>query len=299
MRIGWNVLTDGRTLGEIVAEIRQAADAGLHSVWFGQLLSWDAVTLAALAGQQVPGIELGTAITQTYPRHPIALAGQALTAQAAVGGRFTLGIGPSHPPIIEGVFGHSYDRPARHTREYLSALVPLLRGEQVEYRGETITAAGAVTVPGATPPQVLVSALGPVMLRVAGELSDGTVTTWITARSLGEHVVPEITRAAEKAGRPAPRVVAAAVAALTPDPGAVRRDIAARYSAASDLPAYRATLDRQGLTGVEQTVLAGDERALEQAIRDYADAGATDLVLSPWGDRTRLLAFLSELAARA
>jgi F420-dependent oxidoreductase-like protein len=182
MRLG--VLAGGAGLGlaELTGQVRAAADAGLDSAWFTQQLSWDAITLAALSAREVPGIDVGTAVTQTYPRHPLALAGQALTAQAASGNRFTLGIGPSHRPVIEGQFGYSYDRPAAHVREYLSALAPLLRGEPADHRGPALTAVGQLTAPGARPPSVLLAALGPVMLRIAGELADGVVTVWTARR---------------------------------------------------------------------------------------------------------------------
>ncbi len=139
MRLGVQVGTGGLRAEEIIGQVRRAAEAGLHSAFFNQVLSWDAISLAQLSGALVPGIEVGTAVTPTYPRHPLALASQALTAQAVTGNRFTLGIGPSHRPIIEEQFGCSYDRPARHTREYLSALMPLLRGEQAAFRGEVIS----------------------------------------------------------------------------------------------------------------------------------------------------------------
>jgi F420-dependent oxidoreductase-like protein len=301
MRLGVHIVDAGSGLEEIVGRVRAAADAGVHSAYFGQLASWDAVGLAALAGREVPGIEVGTAVTQTYPRHPLALAGQALTAQAATGGRFTLGIGPSHPHIIEGWFGHSYERPARHVREYLTALTPLLRGEQVDFHGETLTAVGRVEVPVPRPPSVLLSALGPVMLRIAGELADGTVTVWTGPQSLADHIVPAVTRAAARAGRPDPRVVATVIVSVTADPEGVRRQTAEALGMASDLPAYRATLDRQGMTGVHETVVAGDEDAVERALRAYADAGATELIVSTAGDerdRARTLRLLASLGDR-
>ncbi|GII64946.1 LLM class F420-dependent oxidoreductase [Sphaerisporangium krabiense] len=301
MKFGVHVGEEGLSLDGLIGQVRTAAEAGLDSVYANQLTSWDAVTLAALAAREVPGIDVGTAVTQTYPRHPLALAGQALTAQAAGRGRFVLGVGPSHQPIIEGWFGYSYARPARHVREYLTALGPLLRGEQVDYRGETLTAAGRVEVPGATPPPVLLSALGPVMLGIAGELTDGVVTTWTTPRTTGEYIVPAVTRAASRAGRPAPRVVTTVIVALTTDPEAAVRRVADVYGMAGNLPSYRALLDRQGLTGVHETVVAGDETTVERALRSYADAGATELLVSPFGDhahRARVLDLLSALRGR-
>jgi F420-dependent oxidoreductase-like protein len=292
MRIGTVVVGTGTALEEIIEEVRAAAAAGVDSVFFPQLDAWDAIAVAGFAGREVPGIEVGTGIVPTYPRHPVALASQALTAQALTGGRFTLGVGPSHARLMEDRLGYSYDRPLRHVREYLSALRPLLRGEEVGYRGETITAAGRVAVPGAAAPPVLLSALGPKMLRLAGELADGTITTWTRAETIGDHVVPAITRAAEEAGRPAPRIAAGVVVALTDDPDAALRALAEQLGFAGDLPAYRAMLDRQGLSGVHETVVAGDERTIRAAFRRFASAGTTDLLVSALGDaaaRARVL----------
>ncbi|WP_345576357.1 LLM class flavin-dependent oxidoreductase [Nonomuraea rosea] len=184
-------------------------------------------------------------------------------------------------------------------REYLSALMPLLRGEAVDYRGATLSVTGQVTVPGATPPPVLLSALGPVMLRIAGELADGTVTVWTGARAVAEHIVPRITEAARAAGRPAPRVVASAMVAITNDPEKVRRRIAEQFGFAGDFAGYRAMLDRQGMSGIHETVIAGSERTVEAEIARYAAAGATDLLVSPVGDeeeQSRTFAFLGHAA---
>ncbi|TDD83567.1 LLM class F420-dependent oxidoreductase [Actinomadura rubrisoli] len=298
MRIGLFALAGGAPLDELAAQARAAAGLGLDSVFFGHMNGWDALMTATFAGREAPGIEVGTAVLPTYPRHPLALASQALTAQAVTGGRFTLGVGPSHASIIEDGHGIPYERPARHVREYLTALRPLLRGEEVDYKGTTLAAAGTIVAPGAAPPPVIVSALGPAMLRVAGELADGTVTTWTGAGAIADHIVPAITKAADAAGRPAPRVLAGVIAALTSDPDGVRRDLAEQLGFASAFPGYRAILDRQGLSGVHETVIAGDEREVERGLRRFADAGATDLLVSPWGapdDQARLLALAATL----
>ncbi|SEO47624.1 TIGR03564 family F420-dependent LLM class oxidoreductase [Amycolatopsis saalfeldensis] len=271
-------------LEAVVEEAAVAERSGLDSVFLPQLTSWDALTVAGLIGQRVPRIGLGTAVVRTFASHPLALAGQALTVQAAVGGRLTLGIGPSHREIIEGQYGLSYDRPARHVREYLQVLQPLLRGETVDFRGETLAATGTVDVPGAEAPSVLVSALGPVMLRLAGELADGTVTVWTGADLLGDDIVPKVTEAARRAGRPSPRVVATVMAGVTADPGRVREDIAARFSGAGAFASYRRVLAAQGKSGLEDTVVAGSEEEVAAELRRFGDAGVTELVISPVGD---------------
>ncbi|MEV0699334.1 TIGR03564 family F420-dependent LLM class oxidoreductase [Saccharopolyspora sp. NPDC050389] len=199
MRIG--LCVDERTLAhdDLLEAVRDAAASGFGSFWLGQHASWDALTSLAVIGAEVPGIRLGTAIVPTYPRHPLVLAGQARTVQAITGGRLDLGIGPSHRMIVEDQFGYSYDKPARHVREYLTALGPLLRGDAVDFRGETLRAAGQVEIPGAEPPPLLVSALGPAMLRIAGELADGAITVWAGPRALDEHIVPTIRSVAAQA----------------------------------------------------------------------------------------------------
>ncbi|WP_051341430.1 TIGR03564 family F420-dependent LLM class oxidoreductase [Pseudonocardia spinosispora] len=295
MRIGIYLDTANGGLDELIGRIRDAADAGLHSAYLSQIFSWDALTVAALAGQAVPDIELGTAVVQTYPRHPLALAGQALTAQAASGNRLTLGIGPSHAPIIEGVFGYSFERPVRHVREYLTALRPLLRGETVEYRGATLSVAGQVPITGVEAPEVLISALGPMMLRLAGELADGTVTVWATPETIGERIVPALTEAA--VGRPAPRVVAAVLASVTHDPDGARERMAQRFGVANELPSYRLLLAQQGMTGVHETMVAGDESTLADAVDRFARAGVTELLVSAHGTEEERARTLDTLAA--
>ncbi|WP_232535547.1 TIGR03564 family F420-dependent LLM class oxidoreductase [Nocardia terpenica] len=286
-----------QALEGVVADVVAAERAGLDSVFLPQL-TWDALTLAAVVGQRVPRIGLGTAVVRTFASHPFALAGQALTVQAAVGGRLTLGIGPSHREVIERQYGLSYDRPARHVREYLEVLQPLLRGEAVDFRGETLSAAGTVEVPGAEAPSVLVSALGPVMLRLAGELADGTVTVWTGADLLGDDIVPKVVEAARRAGRPSPRVVATVMASVTTDPARVRGDIAARYGGAGEFASYRRVLAAQGKSGPQDTVIAGDEDAVLAELRRFADAGVTELVVSPVGDeqeRARAVSLVPQL----
>ena len=281
MRIGLYV-GDQSDLQSQIGQTRAAAEHGLASVFFNQVLAWDPLTVAALAGTAVPGIELGTGIVQTYPRHPISLAGQALTVAAATGNRFTLGIGPSHKPFIEGVYGLSYDRPAHHTREYLTTLRAELSGT------------GNIRVPRAQPPPVLLSALGPVMLRIAGELADGTITVWATPATIADHIRPKIDAVAKD-----PRVVAAVMLSVTARPDAVRDEVARVVGFASDFASYRTLLDRQGQSNVAETIVAGDEDTVAAAVRAYAAAGATDVLVSLVGDdaeKVRTLKLAGELA---
>jgi 5,10-methylenetetrahydromethanopterin reductase len=119
MRIGIFGGTEGHNAGgidELVRRVRQAAEQGFSTFWLPQVFNIDALTALAVIGHDVPGIELGTSVVPTYPRHPMMLASQALTVQSAVNGRLALGIGLSHQIVIEQMFGYSYDKPVRHMR---------------------------------------------------------------------------------------------------------------------------------------------------------------------------------------
>jgi F420-dependent oxidoreductase-like protein len=282
------------SIDAFVADLTVAEQRGFDSAWVSQIFGWDALTLLAVAGRQVPRIELGTGVVPTYPRHPMVLAGQALSTQAATGGRLTLGIGLSHQIVIEGMWGYSFDKPARHMREYLSALLPLLRGESAAVEGETLKAMGNVSVPGASAPPVLLAALAPRMLELAGAVADGTVTWMTGVKTLESHVVPSITAAAEKAGRPAPRVAASLPVCVTADVDAARERAAKQFSVYGHLPSYRAMLDREGAGGPADVAIVGEEDAVHAGLRTVADAGVTDFVAGVFGDpdeqkRTRTL----------
>ncbi len=276
MRIGL-FFGDG-TVDRLVGQARAAEEQGFDSVWLPQIFGTDALSALAVIGHQVPRIELGTAVVPTYPRHPSVLAGQALTVAAASSGRLTLGIGLSHQIVIEHMFGYSFDKPVRHMREYLSALVPLLAGETAHVDGETLSAHVALSVPGAQPVPVVVAALGPKMLKLAAERAAGTVT-WMTGpRTLAEHTVPTITAAAETAGTGPMRVVSALPVAVTDDAAGARARAAQVFSVYGELPSYRAMLDREGAGGPEDVALVGSAAEVRAGIESMRDAGVTDFV---------------------
>ena len=212
MRIGVFIsdVSGARTsVDELLAAARDAEERGFTTGWVPHIpWSLDGLTALALAGQVTHRIELGTAVMPTYPRHPLAMAQQAMSTQAATNGRLALGIGPSHPVVIEAMYGLEYEAPARHTREYVEVLrAAFACTGNVEYHGEIFDFSSMLEVPGASPAPILVAALAPLMLKLAGEVADGTITYWANERALTEHIVPRITRAAAAAGRPAPRVV--------------------------------------------------------------------------------------------
>lgn len=266
-------------LGELEDQIQRAADDGFASAWLANIFALDALTALAVAGRDVPGIELGTAVVPTYPRHPAALAQQALTAHLALAERLVLGIGTSHKVVVEGAFGYSFDRPARHMREYLSALVPLLQEGRCHVEGETLTSRYQVTGPRPTrPPSVVLAALGPKMLELAGSYADGTIL-WMTGPvTIRDHIRPSIALAAEAAGRPAPRIICTLPVCVTADEGAARERADKVFAMYGRLPSYRAMLDREGAAGPGGVAIVGDEDAVSQQIRALAAVGVTDFI---------------------
>lgn len=279
------VIPDGASLETTKRAFERAVADGFDSAWLAQIFSWDALTIIGALGNSAPMIEIGTAVIPTYPRHPMMLASQALTTQALIGNRLLLGIGLSHKVVIENMFGFSYDKPARHMKEYLQALLPLLSGEMTMVKGETLTAMGQVTAPDAQRPPVLLAALAPAMLKLAGAVGDGTIT-WMTGPdTLETHIVPSITKAAEEAGRAAPRIVANLPVMVTNDPDNARVRAAETFAVYGGLPSYRAMLDKEGAAGPADVAIVGDEATVAKAIDRVRDVGATDFVVVPFGDK--------------
>jgi len=280
MRIGMSLTepTSPAALTELRDQLRQAADDGFASAWLSNIFGLDALTAFAVAGSQVPGIELGTAVVPTYPRHPAVLAQQALTVALAVSGRLALGIGLSHRVVIEDMYGYSFERPARHMSEYLSVLLPLLDGEAADFDGETLRAKIGLSVPRPGRVPVLLAAMAPAMLRLAGQRADGTVL-WMTGpATVRDYIAPAITRAARDAGRPAPRVVCSLPVCVTADPGLARTRAARVFAIYGQLPSYRAMLDREGAAGPADVAITGDEDTVRGQIMALAEAGVTDFV---------------------
>ena len=177
--------------------------AGFHALWMANIFGLDAITSLAIVGRETQRIELGTAVVPTYPRHPAAIAQQALTTQAACGGRFTLGIGLSHKLVIEDMFGLSYAKPASHMREYMSVLGPLARGEAASFQGDEYRVNAALDVPGTSPLPILIAALGDRMLQLAGSTADGTIL-WMTGpATIEDHIGPKL-RARRQGGPDVP-----------------------------------------------------------------------------------------------
>lgn len=304
MRIG---LTGGASsVDKIVRQAQQAEADGFSSLWYASIVEGDPLVALAIAGRETSSIELGTAVLQTFPCHPLLQANRAASVVSAMGRPgFTLGIGPSHEPLIRGVYGMSYDHPGRSTEEYVRILTGLLRGEAVEFEGEdwTVRSNGRMVAAADSVP-VLVSALGPRLLRVAGEFADGTVLWMAPARAIESHIAPKIHAAAAAAGRPAPRIVAGLPVAVHDDPAEARAALASRAAVYSELPNYQRILDIGGAAGPAEAAIVGDEKSVRAQLEALIAAGATEIWADvfPVGDdrsasRRRTTDLLRELVA--
>lgn len=289
---------------ETVAEAREAADAGLSSVWFGQRFDYDSVALAGIVGREVPGIAVGSSVVPIFGRHPVLLSSQAQTTQAATGGRYTLGLGLGAKSFVEPVFGLPHDRPILRLREFLTAIRTVLDTGTVAFTGETLTAATPMParVPGAEPPvPVVVAAMGPQALRVTGELADGTLPNLAGPRVIAEHIAPAVTAAAERAGRPAPRIIAAVPGVVTADIDGARAAAAEQTAFYSTIPSYQRVIELAGASSAAELAVIGDEETVAAEVARYFDAGATEVVFTQTGlttneDRLRTWRLLGELA---
>ncbi|MCX4766604.1 TIGR03564 family F420-dependent LLM class oxidoreductase [Streptomyces sp. NBC_01275] len=265
----------------MVDDARWAEEAGFDTVWVPQVpTDFDALTAVSLMGQATSRIELGTAVVPVHAQHPVALARQALSAHAAAGGRLALGVGASHHWIVRDMLGIPYEKPAAYTRAYLDVLDEAVSGaSSVDVENEVFQVHNPLTLAPVAPLPVLIAALGPVMLRIAGERTDGTILWMADERTVADHVVPAITKAAESAGRPAPRVVAGIPVCLcSPHEVDAARERANRILGEAEIsPNYQRLLDRGDARDVGDLCAAGDEAAIAARFRRFADAGVTDL----------------------
>lgn len=299
MKIGLLTRGSGGILG-IAEEARVAEEAGFEHFIVPSTYGHDPVSILTVAGTRTSTIRLMTGVQPIFPRHPAAAASQAVSAGAASGGRFSFGIGLSHRRGVEESYRMSFERPAARMREYLDVLQPLLTGEAVDYQGEFYSYRGMIRSRDRVDVPVLLAAMGPAMLRLAGERTEGTILWMAGARAIREHVTPRITRAAAEAGRPAPQIVATLPVTLTSDVRAARERAAERLDNYAAMPSYRDMLDRSGAATPGDVLLAGDEAELRTALTEIKEAGTTSFTAWAFDDGTgsqdRTREFLASLA---
>jgi 5,10-methylenetetrahydromethanopterin reductase len=291
VRIGLYISSvGGRSLDEMIAGFVRAETRGFDTAWAGHTLDWDAMSLLSLAGRATHRIELGSWVVPTYPRHPVALAQQALTTQSACSDRLLLGLGVSHAAVIEKRMGLDYSTPLRHMSEVVQLLPRLMAGEPTRFEGDVFRISAQLDPLGASPPRLVVAALGPRMLELAGGAADG-VAIWLGgAKFLKDFALARIDEGAQAAGRRRPRVIVGLPVSVTRDPGA-REAAEAFLGPSSRLPAYRAVLEREGRSSAGSAALIGDEAFVRESLQELASIGVTDFNAIPFsipGDRDAL-----------
>lgn len=268
---------DGAPLERVLGRFARAEEAGFHTAWAGHLFGFDPLVLLALAGRRTRRIELGSWVVRAHPLHPVALAQQALAVQSACDNRLALGIGAGHPGTVEQRLGLDYGGPARQLREVIAALRPLLAGEATSHSGPRLRAHAKLAVRDARPPPILLAALGPAMLRLAGGAADG-VAIWLGGpRYLESFALPRLREAARRAGRGTPRVACAVPVALCRDVARGRAAAEAFLAPSARLAAYARVLEREGATSPADVAITGDERALRRGLARLTDLGVDDL----------------------
>jgi 5,10-methylenetetrahydromethanopterin reductase len=307
MRIGimgnqaYSVAAQGPfVVDDLIEDARRAQRDGMASYWIGQQFDWDAFSLLAVLVREVPDIEFGTAVTHLWTAFPVHMAQQAMSLQVLSDGRFTLGIGLEHEWVIRDLWGLDWHRPVSRLEEYLHIVRSLLATGSVTHEGEFFNVRTTFLRFAPRPDtQVILAALGPRMLKLAGSKADGT-TTWLTGpKTIESHIVPTIRAAAEDAERPAPRVIPLMPIAVTSDATAMRERVSEEMAVYHRMPSYQAMLEREGVKSAGETGLFGSRAEVEEALGRLDDAGATDFGAILFGsedeqDATREL--LTELA---
>jgi F420-dependent oxidoreductase-like protein len=275
------MLTHG--VAGVLDDIGAAEAAGFSSYWVAQVGLIDALTLIAAHGDTGSPMQLGTAVISTWERHPHALATQALTVQALVGERLVVGIGLNHQPHVEQSLRMAWHKPVRHMTDYLAVLGDLLHTGKAAHHGEVWSFEGEAARPSAGVPKVMVAALGRQMLRVAGRRTDGTILWCVGPRTIRTHIAPIISDAAATAGRPPPAIVCSIPVWVTDDPAPARAFLASILSNYAELPSYRAMMDIEGVEGLGDLSIVGNEEMVREALAEIEDAGATDFTPVPMG----------------
>jgi len=284
------------TIDQIRERAQRAETLGFPSAWVPYLpWSLDALSSMQAAGEATERIEIGSAVIPTYFFHPLALARQAATTQAAIGRPIHLGIGCSNPAVI-AMHGMPFERPARHVREYFEILGAAMElgakpaGEReqagfLQYEGEFFALGSIYGTPGAKPPgSILVGALGPHMLRAAGAYSDGVIATWSDEGAIEREIGPPVRAAAEAAGRSEPRIGGVVAVAVVP----AAKTAAARDVAQAEFAFYETTMPYQRVVAASDAgrigdiCVIGDEEEVARRLRRFRDAGMTDFLAAPF-----------------
>ncbi len=306
------LFAETRSVANVVKLAQRSEALGFHGMFLGSAFGIDPVMALAHAGTQTERITLGVAVVPTWPRHPQVMAQQAATANSMCGGRFRLGLGPSHAPVMQRL-GIDFDRPISHLREYLTIVRALLADGKLAHQGERYQVQGMLDVEGGGTPPVMLSALREQMCRLAGAHADG-VLPWLPSPDyIAEVVVPNVAMGAASANRAMPPVIAEFPAALTTDSDELAQICATDLMIYPMMPFYRAMWEHAGIElgdrkvaggwsrpMIDASIAHGDEHALATRIDAYFAAGADEVIVSPMGtndaQRADCLRVLADIA---
>jgi F420-dependent oxidoreductase-like protein len=300
--VRYGINGSGRMLTHGVAGVRQdlldKEAAGFATYWVAQVGLIDALTLIGSHGDTGSPMEIGTAVISTWERHPHMLAAQALTTQALVGDRLIVGIGVNHQPHVEASLRLPWHKPVRHMIDYLAILGDLLATGSASHQGEAWSFDGTGVRPSEGIPKVMIAALGDQMLKVAGKRTDGTILWCVGPKTIREHIAPVINEAAAAADRPAPAIVCSIPVWVTDDPQPARDFLGSILADYADLPSYRAMMDIEGVEGLGDLSIVGDEAFVRDALGEIEASGTTDFTPVPMGgnpdEEARTLAVLQD-----
>jgi 5,10-methylenetetrahydromethanopterin reductase len=293
------MLTHG--VAGVLDDIGAPEAGGFSSYWVAQVGLIDALTVIGSHGDTGSSMELGTAVISTWERHPHALATQALTVQALVGERLVVGIGMNHQPHVEQSLRLAWHKPIRHMIDYLAILGDLLATGSASHQGQVWSFDGEAARPSAGVPKVMIAALGRQMLEVAGRRTDGTILWCVGPKTIRSHIAPLIDDAAAAAGRPRPAIVCSIPVWVTDDPAPARGFLASVLSGYAELPSYRAMMDLEGVEGLGDLSIVGNEDFVRESLAEIEHAGATDFTPVPMGgnpdEEARTMAVLRDAMA--
>ncbi len=285
MRYGINgsgrMLTHG--VPGVLDGLGEAEAAGFATYWVAQVGLIDALTLIGAHGDTGSSMQIGTAVISTWERHPHMLAAQALTTQALIGDRLIVGIGVNHQPHVEQSLRLPWHKPVRHMVDYLAILNDLLATGSASYQGEAWSFDGEGVRPSEGVPKVMIAALGDQMLRLAGRRTDGTILWCVGPRTIQTHIAPVINDAAAAADRPAPSIVCSIPVWVTDDPAPAREFLGTILADYASLPSYRAMMDIEGVPGLGELSIVGNEEFVREQLGRIEASGATDFTPVPMG----------------
>ncbi len=279
----------GPDAGTILARIGKAESLGVSAVWLTTGgVGLDGLTILGAAAAQTESILLGTSIIPTYPRHPLAVAQQVQVIAQLAPGRFRLGVGPSHLPTIEGMFGMDFGAPLTNLKEYLRVIKPLLQEGSVEFEGQQYRA--RATLPSPVDVPVMASALRSASFELCGAEADGAISWVCPPQYLRDVALPAIAAGARRADRPAPPLVAHVPVCVHEDPGEVREAVRAQAAMYPRLRLYQRMFSAAGYPEasdggwsdamIEGVVASGDESSVESRVRGLFEMGATEVLAS-------------------